>query len=686
MPARLLPALRAASATVDDAALAEPASPEAGQQRSPTDRVTSGARGARPRVTCAELPPPPDEPGGVFTLLKRLRSRPPPLQRDDLLAGLAVGVMAVPQAMAYALLAGLPPSCGLYAAFLQPLIHAPLGASRQLQVGPVSMAALLTSAAVTGIAGSGATAAARVATAALLCAAAGALQAALGLLRLGGIVDLATRPIIAGFTAGAAVVVITSQAPHLLGAPQATGTSTLRTLGHMADALRSGNVHWPSFVLGVTFLGMLYAVRAVAQAFPQWSFLKASGNLIVVVASTTLTANFRLDQLGIQVIEDVPGGAPSLTDWAPLGQLPPGALLGGLPDAACALALVTFMESITVAKTLGRRHGYEVDTNQELFAVGMANALSSLFSGFAGAGSLSRSAVASDAGARTQWAAVCNSLLVGFTLALLTPLFYFLPRGVLAAIVIQAVCGLIDLEEPRALWALCRRDAVLWFVAFAGTLHTVHYGILFAVAASVALMVRDVSAPAVERLARARVPRGALGCAFVPAGGGDCVPLPDGVLALRCSGPLYGSGCAALRRAVAAAVRQHALETDAPVRVFVVDLSGVPTADSSAVAELRHCLQAMRRKGARTAAAGACPRLLRMLEHAQRQAGGGTDPQSAPQSAHADLLLQFYASLHDAVEHFAEAPPPATPDPNWEDRESDRLSGMVSPAPPFSTH
>jgi sulfate permease, SulP family len=398
----------------------------------------------------------------------------------DLIAGVTVAVMLVPQAMAYATLAGMPPVAGLLASTLPLLAYALIGSSRALAVGPVAIVSLLTLEGVSGLAAPGDER--FVALAALLALQVGVIQLALGLLRGGVLVNFLSHAVVAGFTSAAAIVIGLSQLRHLLGVPLAD-THPLSTV---VDALRrAGEIDPLTVAIGGGAVVALFAARRIHRRFP--------GPLLVVIAGTLTVA---WGGAVVATVGDVPGGFPRFA-WPNVTLSDALALL----PTALTIAFVGFMESIAVARSLAAKERERVDADRELAGLGLANLLAGVIAAFPVTGGFSRSAVNAQAGARTGLASVVTAALVLSTLLLLTPLFRDLPRAVLAAIVIVAVVGLVDLREARHLWRLRRHDALVWGVTFAGTLLLgVETGLLAGILVSLGVFVVRSAFPHVATL------------------------------------------------------------------------------------------------------------------------------------------------------------------------------------------
>ncbi|MFW6074272.1 MAG: SulP family inorganic anion transporter [Chloroflexota bacterium] len=397
----------------------------------------------------------------------------------DLTAGLIVAVMLIPQAMAYALLAGLPPVVGLYAATIPLILYALFGSSRHLAVGPVAIVSLFTLAAVERLAEPGSDE--FVALALLLALLAGAIQLLLGIVRAGFLVKFLSHAVVSGFTSAAAIIIGLSQLKHLLGFDLENSENIFALL---ASALRSaGDTHPETLLIGGTSIAALILLRRWNRRIP--------APLVIVVIATLAVYFLNLDSHGVSVVGDVPAGLPGIS----VPEMDATAA-GSLLVPALTISFVGFMESIAVAQSIAAREKYRVDANQELRALGIANIGAGFFGGYPVTGGFSRSAVNYQAGARTGLASIITAGLIIITLLLFTDLFYYLPNAVLAAIVIVAVAGLVDIKEPVRLFRIKRPDAATLALTFVATLTLgIEPGILIGVGFSLLVFIWRTAHP-----------------------------------------------------------------------------------------------------------------------------------------------------------------------------------------------
>lgn len=402
----------------------------------------------------------------------------------DISAGLTVGVMLIPQGMAYSMLAGLPPIYGLYAVTIPLIIYALLGTSRQLAVGPVAMVSLLIASGVGQLSEAGSDE--YIALSILLAFLVGSIQLSMGVFRLGFLVNFLSHPVIAGFTSSAAIIIGFSQFKHLLGV-KISGEKFSEIFMQLIK--EAGNIHIPTLIIGVASVILLLLVKRVNKKIP--------GPLVVVLLGIIVVYLGSLTNQGVKIVGDIPGGLPSFhvfsMNWDSIQTLLP---------TAFTIAFVGFMESIAVAKAIQARHkDYKLDANQELKALGIANIAGSFFKSFPVTGGFSRTAVNDQAGAKTGFASIISASLIIITLLFLTSYFYYLPNAVLAAIIIVAVYGLIDFKEARYLWKTDRTDFFLFISAAIGTLVLgIEEGIILGVILSLALLIFRVSYPHYSQL------------------------------------------------------------------------------------------------------------------------------------------------------------------------------------------
>jgi SulP family sulfate permease len=401
---------------------------------------------------------------------------------NDLIAAVIVTIMLVPQSLAYALLAGLPPEAGIYASIVPIILYAIFGTSRALAVGPVAVVSLMTAAAIGNIAETGTMG---YATAALTLAfLSGAMLLAMGILRLGFIANFLSHPVIAAFITASGILIATSQIGHILG---------VKTEGHtLPEILWSlwiglGSANWITVLLGVSATTFLFWVRKGLKPLlhkngvgPRLAdVLTKAGPVAAVVATTLAVWGFDLSEKGVKIVGSVPQSLPPFTipDFSP-------SLVMQLVVPALLISVIGFVESISVAKTLAAKKRQRIDPDQELIGLGAANLGAAFTGGYPVTGGFARSVVNFDAGAETPAAGAFTAIGLAIAAVALTPLVFFLPKATLAATIIVAVLSLVDFSILKRSWTYSKDD----FIAVAATiLLTLTLGVETGVSAGVLL-------------------------------------------------------------------------------------------------------------------------------------------------------------------------------------------------------
>ncbi|WP_404465102.1 sulfate permease [Vreelandella aquamarina] len=412
----------------------------------------------------------------------------------DVLAAVIVTLMLVPQALAYAMLAGLPPEMGLYASMLPLVLYAIFGTSASLAVGPVAVAALMTASALSSFAAPGSPE--YIGAALVLAALSGLILIAMGVLRLGFLVNFLSHPVISGFVTASGILIAISQLKHILGV-EASGHNVVELLRALLGQWQQVNVI--TLLIGLGVWAYLWVCRKRLNGWltklgmpASWAGLMVKAAPISAVVVTTLLAwGFQLEQRGVDVVGFVPSGLPAIT----LPSLDQSLWLGLLP-AALLISLVGFVESVSVAQTLAAKRRQRIDPNQELIALGMANLGAGVSGGSPVSGGFSRSVVNFEAGAATPLAGAFTALGIVLATLLLTDLLAFLPTATLAATIIVAVGTLIDLPAVKRTWQYSRSDGVAMVATLLLTLlHSVEVGIISGVVLSLGLHLYRTSQP-----------------------------------------------------------------------------------------------------------------------------------------------------------------------------------------------
>ncbi|NUS95378.1 MAG: SulP family inorganic anion transporter [Nocardia sp.] len=488
--------------------------------------------------------------------------------RPDVIAGLTVWAVLVPEALAYATIAGVAPVVGLCAAVPSLVLYALAGSSRHLVVGPMSATAALSAALVTPLAGADAGRYLALTTA--LAIATGVVGLLAGLLRLGFVASFISEPVLKGFIIGLALVIIIGQVPKLLGIGKHDGDFFDQAWGVLTHL---GDIDWRTLLVGGLSLALVLAVKRWLPLVP--------GSLLAVLAGILAVAVLGLDDKGVEIVGPIESGMP-------VPGLPGGVALGDYLDLlgpAVGVLLIGFAEGLGAAKTYAARAGYEVDPNRELLGLGAANLGAGFFSGMVVNGSLSKTAVNGSAGAKTQVSGLVVAVLTVLTLLFLTGLFEQLPEATLAAVVIAAVIELVDIAALRRLYGVwsqwlggiygtaARADfiaavAALLGVLFFGTLP----GLLIGIGIAMVLLVYRTSQPHIAALA----PRGPLWLDL--ARHPDLSPRPD-ALVVRVESGLYFANADTVRRRIQELCTER-------TRLVVLDAETSPIIDVTAATML----------------------------------------------------------------------------------------------------
>ena len=401
----------------------------------------------------------------------------------DLVAAVIVTIMLIPQSLAYALLAGLPPEAGIYASILPIVLYAIFGTSRTLAVGPVAVVSLMTAAAIGKLGDQGIDYVTAALTLAFLS---GTFLLILGLFRLGFLANFLSHPVISGFITASGILIATSQLKHILGV-QASGDTLIEMLHGLWSAL--GAINWITVLLGVSATAFLFWVRKglkpmllrIGLGNTLADMGAKAGPVFAVMVTTLAVWAFGLAERGVDIVGTVPRSLPPLT--LPSFQI---GVLAAMIGPAILISVIGFVESISVAQTLAARRRQRIDPDQELIGLGAANLGAAFTGGFPVTGGFSRSVVNFDAGARTPAAGAYTAVGLAIAALMLTPAIYFLPKATLAATIIVAVLGLVDLSILKRSWVYSKAD----FAAVSATiLLTLGLGVEVGVSAGVLISI-----------------------------------------------------------------------------------------------------------------------------------------------------------------------------------------------------
>ncbi len=493
--------------------------------------------------------------------------------RRDVIAGLTVTFVLVPQAMAYGLLAGVPPVYGLYAALVPLLIYTLFSSSPHVAVGPTALASLLTLNGLTELAEPGSPA--FVTLALQLAALTGVLQLAFGLLRLGGLVSLLSRPVLSGFVSAAAILIVASQLKSLFGLDMPRTAYLHDTLYQFVTHL--GSFHWPTALLGVGTLLLLMAGRRWLPRLPVM--------LIWIVAATLLVYVLRLDRTGIAVVGEVPAGLPPFI----LPEFGGGTLLTLLPVAAV-LALISMVETLSIGNALAARHGYyRILPNRELVGLGLSKVIGSLFAAVPTSASFGRSAVVEESGGLSGLANGISFVLLLLVLLFLTPLLYYLPIPMLSAVIVFSVGKLFDLPEMRRLYRLAPRELAVLLVTFGFTLFAgLQYGIAGGVVLSLAFVFLRAARPHLAELGRIRGTN-----AFRNVNRFDAVETDPELLIVRFDAELYFGNAEYFADRILGMVEAR----DSGLRAVIIDCHTINDLDTTGLYALEQLYEKLHSRG-----------------------------------------------------------------------------------------
>jgi sulfate permease, SulP family len=493
----------------------------------------------------------------VFEWLPRYRRGDLP---GDVVAGLTGAAILIPQSMAYATIAGLPPVVGLYASVVPLLVYAVFGRSAPLGVGPLASISILSAVAVGSVAPHDSVR--FIALSATLALLVGLVHVALGVGRLGFLMRFLSEPVMTGFLAAVGVLLIATQLGPITGLHVATSSQAYRIVGDWLHV--AGGTDPLTAAIGVSAIVIMLVARRWRR-FPT--------PLVLVVAAIVISGAFGLQHHGVAVVGHVSGGlAPP--------KVPPLHTqdVARLFPAALAITLISILESIAVAREYANRHGYEIITNQEITALGLANVSAGLFQGMVVTGAITRSSILEESGANTPLAGVVSAGVVLPVLLFATGIFRDLPIPILAAIVVVAVLPFVNVPEARRLWRVRRSDFWLMFVAFVASLALgIELGVAIAAAISITLIVYWATRPQVPELGR--IPGTDY---FLEVGRHPEAVTYPGTVILRVNSSLYFTNAESIEH------RLRAVEAERrDLRSVVLDASGVDDLDSTADHSLR---------------------------------------------------------------------------------------------------
>ncbi len=492
--------------------------------------------------------------------------------------------------MAYALIAGLPPIYGLYSSIIPLVVYAALGTSRQLGVGPVALISLMVGTAVSSMGTSSVEE--YVAIAIFLSLMVGVLKVLLGILRLGFLTNFLSHPVVSGFTSAAAIIIGLNQVKHVLGVNIPSSKYLIELISNISAQVSATHVF--SLIVGASGIALLFALKKWAAKLP--------GALILVVLGILASYLFQLEQLGVKVVGEVPGGFPAFRNpWISTE------MLYKLLPAALTISLVSYIESMAVATAIRNKHrDYKIWPNQELLALGCANIAGSFFQSYPTTGGFSRSAVNDDSGAKTALAGVFAAVLVAISLLFLTDLFYFLPKAILGSIILVAVSRLFSWSDFVHLWHTDRRDFLMSIATFFATLFFgIEPGIGVGIILSAATVIYESAKPHIAVTGQLPGTPHYRNIQRFPQ-----AELRDDVLVFRFDSQLYFANANFFKEKV----EEMVAEKGEALRLVVLNAVSVNGMDSTGADALREILEQLSQKGIAFYIAGVIEPVMEVLE------------------------------------------------------------------------
>ncbi|MCH3883358.1 SulP family inorganic anion transporter [Tenacibaculum aquimarinum] len=493
--------------------------------------------------------------------------------KGDFIAGVTVAIVLIPQGIAYALIAGLPPIYGLYCALVPQIIYAIFGSSRQVAIGPVAIDSLIVASGVSALALAGSES--YIAIAILLALIVGAIQFLMGVFRLGFIVNFLSKPVITGFTSALALIIGANQFKNLLGVDFIQSDQIHILIQDIWQQVSTFNFN--TSVIGLVTVLIIIVFRKINKKLPSALFVVILGILIMYYFGKNL--------IDVSIVKEIPSGLPKFTipeiEFYQIRELLPIALT---------LVMVGYLETISIGKSLeAKQNEYRVNANQELIALGLSNMAGSLFKAYPTTSSFSRSAINQENGGTTGMSAIVSVIMIVISLLFLTPVFYYLPKTVLAAIIIVAVFGLINFKEAAYLWKANNLDFWLMIATFLATLiFGVEYGIITGVGLSLIILIFRTSRPYVTELGK--VPNSNF---YKNKNRFDEVVIDDDVLVFRFDAQLFYANSSYFRDNL----DEMACKKGAALKLIVIDAESINRIDSTGVEMLKERVKFYQNKG-----------------------------------------------------------------------------------------
>jgi len=541
--------------------------------------------------------------------------------KDDIVAGVTVGVMLIAQGMAYAKLAGLSPEYGLYSSGLPLFVYPLFGTSRHLGVGPVALVSLLVSQVTlsTNNAGHEYSLSEKTSFALLIAFCVGIVQIFMAFLQIGFIINFISHPVIAGFTTAAAFVIILSQLQHILGySVQKTHYPFLTLFSYIS------NLHkfkWQPFLFSLINISLMQMIKKINKEFK----LEIPGPIFCVFMSIIFTQIFKLNRFGISIQNKIPKGFPRIRGpiFNEFSKVAPTVLT---------ISFINFIETVAIASKIGEKHGYKIVPDQELLGSGMTNLLGSFACAFPIAGSFSRTAVLSQAGAKTQVAGITTGIVIILTYLFLTPLFTYLPNVSLASIILISVINLIDYKEAFHLLEIRFLDFLAFTISLLSTFMIgVEWGMVIAISVSLIIVLWFSVKPPMCVLGRIR------GTVVYKDTNwySTCIKTPGGVL-IRMDAPLFFVNASVLRKKIRQKEEEYVKLNPVPIFYIILDCRGMSDIDSTGLQVLSELAEKHNKQGIFFGFANVNERVRKIMN------AGGIDKWVE--------IERFFTRIHDGVE------------------------------------
>ncbi|AEE82664.1 putative sulfate transporter [Arabidopsis thaliana] len=513
--------------------------------------------------------------------------------RGDLIAGLTIASLCIPQDIGYAKLANVDPKYGLYSSFVPPLIYAGMGSSRDIAIGPVAVVSLLVGTLCQAVIDPKKNPEDYLRLVFTATFFAGIFQAGLGFLRLGFLIDFLSHAAVVGFMGGAAITIALQQLKGFLGIKTFTKKTDIVSVMHSVFKNAEHGWNWQTIVIGASFLTFLLVTKFIGKRNRKLFWVPAIAPLISVIISTFFVFIFRADKQGVQIVKHIDQGINPISVHKIFFSgkyFTEGIRIGGIAG------MVALTEAVAIARTFAAMKDYQIDGNKEMIALGTMNVVGSMTSCYIATGSFSRSAVNFMAGVETAVSNIVMAIVVALTLEFITPLFKYTPNAILAAIIISAVLGLIDIDAAILIWRIDKLDFLACMGAFLGVIFiSVEIGLLIAVVISFAKILLQVTRPrttVLGKLPNSNVYRNTL---QYP----DAAQIP-GILIIRVDSAIYFSNSNYVRERASRWVREeqeNAKEYGMPaIRFVIIEMSPVTDIDTSGIHSIEELLKSLEKQ------------------------------------------------------------------------------------------